>query len=137
MSELRIKEIDDLIGVLCRVNDNLILTERERGPGWKQLRKKQLVTIVDYSYEKLNNFYYGFCITLIGLNGNRAEKYIFDHYNKRFLIDEKDLPEKEINKIRNRITSMFIPFSRCVSGGNKKIRTIGTKYDEIKNQRNR
>lgn len=136
MSKLRIKEIDDLIGVLCRAP--CIMRCGYRWSTEYRIKKKELFFIKDYRLEITKGLWHKAMITfdILVLKNNITYKFYCDvklrDGNKSSI--DYILPEHE-KAIINQVHSTMIPFSKYVSGGApKKQKVIGTKYQEIKNK---
>jgi hypothetical protein len=138
MSKLRIKEIDDLIGVLCRAPHNIYCDIFNTN--YLLIKKKELFFIKDYSIETYSGIYPTAIISfyILSLRTNEIYRHFMRVRLSRAYVSSSDVIHV-IHKadIISQVIGTMIPFSKYISGGNKKQKVIGTKYDEIKNQRNR
>lgn len=135
MTKLRIKEIDDLIGVLCRAPHNIYCDTFNTN--YLLIRKKELFFIKDYSIETYSGTYPTAIISfyILSLRTNEIHRHFMHVRLSRACVSSSDVIHI-IHKaeIISQVIGTMIPFSKYISGGNKKIRNIGTKYQEIKNK---
>jgi hypothetical protein len=136
MSKLRIKEIDDLIGVLCRAPHNIYCDAFSMN--YFLIKKKDLFFIKDYSIEMFPGTYPTAMINfhILALKTNKIHKHYMRIGLSRAYISSSDVIHV-IHKaeIISQVTGTMIPFSKYISGGApKKQKVIGTKYQEIKNK---
>lgn len=135
MSKLRIKEIDDLIGVLCRAPHHIYCDAFSMN--YVLIKKKDLFFIKDYSIEMFPGTYPTAMINfhILALKTNKIHKHYMRIGLSRAYISSSDvISETHKSEIINQVTGTMIPFSKYISGGNKKQKVIGTKYQEIKNK---